>query len=51
MSILLSTGDCTIVEHTTNDAYWGDGGNGHGQNRLGTLLMEIRDGVEDKLRL
>ncbi|OPH57745.1 hypothetical protein BC351_04335 [Paenibacillus ferrarius] len=45
-SILLSTGDCTIVEHTTNDAYWGDGGNGQGQNMLGKLLMEIRNSLE-----
>jgi len=45
-SILLSTGDCTIVEHTANDAYWGDGGNGLGQNMLGKLLMEIRNGLD-----
>jgi ribA/ribD-fused uncharacterized protein len=37
--ILLSTGDCEFVEHTTNDAYWGDGGDGRGANRLGALLM------------
>lgn len=46
-SILLSTGDCTIVEHTANDAYWGDGGNGQGGNRLGKLLMEIRNGLDE----
>ncbi|NQX48371.1 NADAR family protein [Paenibacillus tritici] len=45
-SILLSTGDCTLVEHTSNDAYWGDGGDGQGGNMLGKLLMEIRDGLE-----
>ena len=45
-SVLLSTGDCTIVEHTANDAYWGDGGNGQGQNMLGKLLMEIRNSLE-----
>jgi ribA/ribD-fused uncharacterized protein len=42
-SILLSTGDATIIEHTENDRYWGDGGDGNGQNMLGKLLMEIRD--------
>jgi hypothetical protein len=26
--ILLATGDARIVEHTVNDAYWGDGGDG-----------------------
>ncbi|UQZ37546.1 DUF1768 domain-containing protein [Paenibacillus sp. PK3_47] len=46
-SVLLSTGDCTIVEHTANDAYWGDGGNGQGGNMLGKLLMEIRNGLEE----
>jgi N-glycosidase YbiA len=40
---LLGTGDATLVEHTTNDAYWGDGGDGRGRNMLGTLLMRLRD--------
>ena len=33
--ILLGTGDSEIVEHTAKDAYWGDGGDGSGKNRLG----------------
>jgi ribA/ribD-fused uncharacterized protein len=41
--LLLSTGDENIVEHTTNDSYWGDGGDGSGRNILGRILMEIRD--------
>src|SRR3974390_1790379 len=41
-SLLLSTGDAEIVEHTTNDRYWADGGDGSGRNRLGQLLMELR---------
>lgn len=40
--VLLSTGDCLLVEHTSNDEYWGDGGNGIGQNMLGKLLMQVR---------
>lgn len=40
---LLGTGDAVIVEHTTNDAYWGDGGDGSGRNMLGRILMEIRE--------
>lgn len=40
--ILLDTGEQTLVEHTKNDSYWGDGGDGSGQNRLGQILMEIR---------
>ena len=43
---LTSTGEATIVEHTTNDSYWGDGGDGSGQNMLGIILMEIRDELE-----
>lgn len=40
--ILLSTGSCELIEHTTNDSYWGDGGDGAGRNMLGILLMELR---------
>jgi N-glycosidase YbiA len=52
---LLSTGNATIVEHTVNDSYWADGGDGTGLNMLGLLLMEIRDtltadGPFDELR-
>jgi len=42
-AILLSTGDAKIVEHTENDAEWGDGGDGSGKNKLGQILMEVRD--------
>jgi N-glycosidase YbiA len=41
--ILLGTGDAEIVEHTENDAYWGDGGDGTGKNRLGQILMKVRE--------
>lgn len=41
-SLLLETGNATIVEHTENDSYWGDGGDGTGLNMLGIMLMEIR---------
>ena len=41
-SLLLSTGDAELVEHTRNDSYWADGGDGTGKNRLGILLMELR---------
>ncbi|NNJ12926.1 NADAR family protein [Chloroflexales bacterium ZM16-3] len=42
---LLATGDATLIEHTTNDAYWADGGDGHGRNMLGILLMRLRDAL------
>lgn len=41
--ILLSTGNSELIEHTTNDHYWADGGDGSGQNWLGKLLMELRE--------
>lgn len=42
MALLLATGDAELIEHTTNDSYWGDGGDGSGKNMLGTVLMEVR---------
>ena len=39
---LLATGEAVLVEHTANDSYWGDGGDGSGKNRLGVLLMRVR---------
>ena len=42
-SLLLSTENAELVEHTRNDRYWVDGGDGSGKNRLGQLLMELRD--------
>ena len=41
-NLLLSTGTARLVEHTTNDSYWGDGGDGSGRNMLGVILMELR---------
>ncbi|CAF4077890.1 unnamed protein product, partial [Rotaria sordida] len=38
--LLLSTGNRTLVEHTINDSYWGDGS---GRNQLGITLMKVRD--------
>ena len=42
-ALLLPTGDALLIEHTSNDAYWGDGGDGHGRNRLGRILMQVRE--------
>ena len=41
-SQLLGTGDAVLIEHTTNDCYWADGGDGSGRNRLGEILVEVR---------
>lgn len=46
---LLETGNAELIEHTPNDSYWGDGGDGSGKNRLGILLMEIREQIRSEL--
>ena len=43
---LFNTGDATLVEHTANDSYWADGGNGNGKNMLGILLMQVRNQIK-----
>lgn len=45
---LLDTGVAVIVEHTKNDRYWGDGGDGSGKNRLGRILMEVREQLREE---
>ncbi|CAL44364.1 Protein of unknown function [Flavobacterium psychrophilum JIP02/86] len=45
MKELLLTKDSLIIEHTKNDNYWGDGGDGKGKNRLGLLLMKVREEI------
>jgi ribA/ribD-fused uncharacterized protein len=47
-AILLGTGDAVLVEHTSNDSYWGDGGDGSGKNRLGKILMSVREELRQR---
>lgn len=44
-ALLLSTGNTHIYEHTTNDCDWADCGDRTGGNRLGRLLMRVRDSL------
>jgi ribA/ribD-fused uncharacterized protein len=44
---LVATHPSTLTEHTTKDRYWADGGDGTGRNRLGVLLMQLRDHLRD----
>lgn len=46
--ILLSTLDCTLVENSPHDAYWGCGSRGDGHNKLGKLLMQVRKELLDE---
>lgn len=43
--ILLGTGEEEIVENSPIDYYWGCGADGSGKNRLGMILMEIRQTI------
>ncbi|WP_138497804.1 NADAR family protein [Nostoc sp. PA-18-2419] len=42
-NILLSTGDEEIVENSPIDFYWGCGADGSGKNKLGKILIEVRE--------
>jgi len=46
--LLLATGDAEIVEHTPNDSYWADGGDGRGLNMLGKILMRVRADLREQ---
>lgn len=48
--LLLSTKNSKIFEHTSNDCYWGDCYDRSGQNKLGKLLMKIRQELSSNNR-
>ncbi len=41
--LLLSTRQEEIIEKSTKDYYWGCGADGTGKNRLGKILMKVRE--------
>ena len=47
-ALLLGTGDATLIEHTENDDFWGDGGDGSGRNELGRILMAVRQRLREE---
>jgi ribA/ribD-fused uncharacterized protein len=49
-TVLLGTGDAKLVEHTENDDYWGDGGDGSGRNMLGQVLMRVHSDLRREHR-
>lgn len=51
INVLLDTKNAFLVEHNKKDAYWGDGHSADGLNRLGVLLMEVRQLVRAELGL
>ena len=46
---LVATGDAILIEHTRNDNYWDDGGDGSGKNKLGLLLMQVREELKNSI--
>jgi N-glycosidase YbiA len=49
-AILLSTGEKLLVENAPGDYYWGCGKDGTGRNRLGAILMEVREILQQEAR-
>jgi DNA-directed RNA polymerase II subunit RPB2 len=45
---LLATGTATMKSATPQDNYWGVGRSGNGKNKLGKLLMQIRDEIRSQ---
>lgn len=45
---LLGTGDVGLVEHTSADPYWADGPSLTGHNKLGRILMLVRQELRGK---
>lgn len=41
--LLLETGDAELAEDSPVDDYWGLGKDGNGKNKLGKILMEVRE--------
>ncbi|AFZ38055.1 hypothetical protein Sta7437_4597 (plasmid) [Stanieria cyanosphaera PCC 7437] len=46
--ILLSTGKKAIIYNSPSDYYWGFGEDGTGDNKLGEILMSVRDILQKK---
>lgn len=47
-NVLLSTGNRKLIEQSCWDSYWGNGGDDSGLNKLGGILMEIREELRKK---
>jgi N-glycosidase YbiA len=45
LEMLLATGDEELVHQSESDPFWGRNREGIGDNRLGSILMEIRQGL------
>jgi ribA/ribD-fused uncharacterized protein len=43
---LMATGDEELIEDSPVDSYWGCGADGTGKNKLGKILMKIREDLK-----
>ncbi len=48
--ILLSTGNEELIENSKIDPYWGCGSDGNGKNKLGKILMNVREEIKEKTK-
>jgi ribA/ribD-fused uncharacterized protein len=48
-AILLGTGDAILVENSPTDDYWGCGAHGGGRNKLGKILMSVREQLRQQI--
>ncbi len=46
-NLLIKTGKKKLIENSPYDKYWGIGTNGKGKNRLGVLLMQLREELKN----
>ncbi len=44
-NLLISTQNKKIIELSKSDTFWGDPGDGSGKNKLGCILMMVRDNI------
>jgi ribA/ribD-fused uncharacterized protein len=47
-ALLLSSGQEEIIENSPVDWYWGCGSDGYGKNKLGKLLMRLREELRNR---
>ena len=45
---LFATGTAVLIEDAPCDKYWGDGGDGTGVNKLGQLLVKLRESLKEQ---
>ncbi len=48
--LLLKTGKKELIENSPYDRYWGIGKDGKGKNRLGVLLMQVRQEISEAVK-